>query len=309
VRRRAPGLAVVVAALAAAAAALAPARASAQTAPTLAPPSVSWARDGAITGAALLGAGLAGLIPVDEKALWQTQLLPIDDRLKGRASVVAARTSDVIAAVDVVTPLGLLIGQGGGFNEANDKRLLVYVEAVSLSVFVNNVTKHLVGRPRPYVYSDDPHVQEFVESQGKDSRLSFYSGHASTTFAASVAGSYLYAQYATDKKSRAAVWGFELGLAAATADLRTRAGSHFYSDVIVGALLGAGFGYLVPALHGGPAYHPSAAELAVIAAAPVAGVFIAELLPAKPTMVVKLGTVALPWVAPGGGGIVLARRF
>jgi hypothetical protein len=285
--------------------ALAPARA--QTAP--APPDVKWGRDGAITGAALVGYGLATLIPVDDKALWQRQLLPIDDRLKGRLSVSAALTSDVLGAIDVFAPLGLLVGQGGGLNEANVKRLLLYAESVSVSVFANGVTKYVVGRPRPYAYSDDPRVQEYAAVQGTESRLSFFSGHASTTFAASVAGAYIYSQYSPDKLSRAAVWSFELVLAGATADLRLRAGKHFYSDVIVGAILGAGIGFLVPYLHGGPAYHPSSWEWAATASAPVAGGLLAQLLPAKPSVTLPLAMVALPWVAPGSGGLMLARRF
>ena len=285
----------------------APRPARAQTTETA--PNVSWGRDGAITGAAVVGAALASLIPVDRTAVWQTQLLPIDDRLKGRFSQSAAQASDTLAAIDVVTPLGLLVGQGG-LVEANDRRLLLYGETVAVSLFLNSVTKYLVGRPRPYVYSDDPRLEKYAESQGKDSHLSFYSGHASTTFAASVAGSYLYSQVATDAKSRAAVWGFELILAGATADLRTRAGKHFYSDVIVGAVVGAAVGFLVPRLHGGPSYDPSVGEWIVIGTAPVVGVAIAQLLPFKQNMLEPLGTsIALPWVAPGGGGILFARQF
>ena len=303
--RRAPGLCVVALLLAA----LAPARASAQAAAPPQPLNVNWGRDIPITAGAMVGVGLASLIPLHAAPLWSTQLLPIDDRLKGRFSESAAKTSDILAAVDVVTPLGLLLGQGGGFVEANNRRLLVYVEALSLSLLANGITKVLVGRPRPYLYSDDPLVKEYAERQGRDSHLSLYSGHASTTFTAAVAGSYLYAQMATDKTSRVAVWGFELALAGATADLRTRAGKHFYSDVIMGAIIGAGIGFLVPYLHGGPAYHPSAVEWVAIATAPVMGVVFAQLIPVKPSVIVPLGTVALPWVAPGGGGIFLARQF
>jgi len=284
----------------------APRPARAQT--TADAPNVSWARDGAITGAAVIGAALASLIPVDRTALWQRQLLPIDDRLEGRFSQSAAQTSDTLAAIDVVTPLGLLVGQGG-LVEANDRRLLLYGETVAVSVFLNSVTKYLVGRPRPYFYSDDPRLKEYAEAQGKDSHLSFFSGHASTTFAASVAGSYLYSQVATDAKSRAAVWGFELVLAGATADLRTRAGKHFYSDVIVGAVVGAAVGFLVPHLHGGPSYDPSVGEWIVIGTAPVVGVALAQLMPFKQNMLEPLGTIALPWIAPGGGGVLLARQF
>jgi hypothetical protein len=271
-------------------------------------PKVRWAVDGTITAAAVLGAGLAALIPVDTSTRWRTQLLPFDRRLEGRMSASAAKTSDVTGAVDVFVPLGLLLGQSGMTRDYG-KRALVYGEAVMVSVFLNGVTKYLVGRPRPYAYSEDPQVQTYAEHQGKDSHLSFYSGHASTTFAASVAGAYLFAQATPDHRARAAVWGFELALAGATANLRTRAGKHFYSDVIVGALVGAAVGFAVPRLHGGPRVHLSAAEWVAIGAAPFVGAGLAQLLPAKADINVPLQALVLPWASPSGGGILLARSF
>lgn len=306
VRRASPAAFVVLAFAAVTTFAGPPAQAQSLVPPT---PDVRWGRDGALTGAALIGAALASLIPVDTTARWQRQILPADAGLEGKLSQQAASTSDTLAAVDVATPLALLVGQGGGFNAANDRRLLLYAESVALSVFLNGVTKYAVGRPRPYVYSDDPRIKAYADSQGKDSHLSFFSGHASTTFAASVAGSYLFAQASSDRSARAGVWGFELALAAATARLRTRAGKHFYSDVIVGAIVGAGVGYLVPRLHGGPVYRPSGAEWVVIGTAPLAGLVLAQLLPAKPTIMERLTPVALPFIAPGGGGMMLAQAF
>jgi membrane-associated phospholipid phosphatase len=275
-----------------------------------APPDVSWSRDAAITAVALSGAALATVIPVDRTTLWQRQLLPIDDRLKGRLSSSAAHTSDVLAAVNVVMPFGLLVGQGGGLGDVNNRRLLLYSESIAVSIFLNGITKHLVGRPRPYAYSADPLVHAYGDAEGIDSHLSFFSGHAAITFTASVAGAYLYGQASTDRNTRAAVWAFELALAGATADLRTRAGKHFYSDVIVGALVGAAVGFAVPRLHGGPTYTPSAAEWVAIGVAPFAGIAIAEVLPIKPTIDQPVTTIALPWIAPGGGGgVMLARTF
>jgi membrane-associated phospholipid phosphatase len=285
---------------------LAPSAAHAQdTAP--AAPKVRWALDGSITGAAVLGTVLVSLIPVDTSTRWRTQLLPVDRRLEGRSSSSAARTSDILATVDVVMPLGLLLGQSG-MNEAYGKRALLYGETVALSLLANGVTKYLVARPRPYVYSDDPRVQDYAQREGKDSHLSFYSGHASTTFAASVAGAYLFAQNTTDKRARAAVWGFELALAGATANLRTRAGKHFYSDVLIGALVGAAIGFAVPRLHGGPSVALSPVEWVAIGSAPIVGALVAQLLPAPADLTVPL-PVVLPWLAPSGGGVMLARAF
>jgi membrane-associated phospholipid phosphatase len=259
--------------------------------------------------AAVLGTGLVTLIPVDQSVRWKRQLLPGDQRLEGRTSASAARTSDILAALDVMMPLGLMLGQGG-MNEDNGKRVLVYGESVAVSLFLNGVTKYLVARPRPYVYSDDPRVQAYAASEGKDSHLSFYSGHASTTFTASVAGAYLFAQATPDKKARATVWGFELALAGATANLRTRAGKHFYSDVIVGSLVGAAVGYAVPRLHGGPKVELSAAEWVAIGTAPVVGAVIGQLVPAKADVLEPLSAaVVLPWASSHGGGLMLASVF
>lgn len=286
---------------------LAPSHARAQDAAP-AEPNVRWALDGTVTGAALLGTVLVSLIPVDTSTRWRRQLLSWDRRLEGRTSASAARTSDILATVDVVMPLGLLLGQSG-MNEAYAKRTLLYGETVMVSLLVDGLTKYLVARPRPYVYSDDPRVQHYARGQGKDSHLSFYSGHASTTFAASVAGAYLFAQNTTDRRARATVWGFELALAGATANLRTRAGKHFYSDVIVGALVGATLGYAVPRLHGGPRVELSPAEWVAIATAPVAGVLVAQLLPAETDLTAPLQAVVLPWLSPSAGGVMLARAF
>src|SRR5512136_225705 len=108
------------------AALLLPAAAQAQTT-TPSEPKVRWALDGSITGAAALGTALAALIPVDTSTRWQRELLPFDRRLEGRTSASAAKTSDILAAVDVIMPLGLLLGQGG-MNEAYGKRVLLYGE-------------------------------------------------------------------------------------------------------------------------------------------------------------------------------------
>jgi membrane-associated phospholipid phosphatase len=286
---------------------LAPRAARAQDAAPAAP-KVRWALDGSITGAAVVGTVLVSLMPIDTSTRWRTQLLPWDRRLEGRTSASAAKTSDILATVDVLMPLGLLLGQSG-MNEAYGKRALLYGETVMVSLLANGVTKYLVARPRPYVYSDDPRVQDYARAQGKDSHLSFYSGHASTTFAASVAGAYLFAQNTTDRRARATVWGFELALAGATANLRTRAGKHFYSDVIVGALVGATLGYAVPRLHGGPRVELSPAEWVAIGTAPLAGVLVAQLLPAETDLTASLQAVVLPWLSPSGGGVMLARAF
>jgi membrane-associated phospholipid phosphatase len=276
-RHLTPALLVVLLAL--------PARAEAPLAPVAsaavveAPPPLrlSWVYDGGAVAASAAAIGLSTLISVDTSIRWHTQILPIDDHLKGRYSSTAAHTSDVLLAVDVVAPVALFAGRG--FDREVGKRVAIYGETILAGLALNSVVKYAVGRPRPYAYSDDPAVVAYAEGQGKDSRLSFYSGHASTTFSASVAGAYLFAQSTSDLNARAAVWGAELALAGATADLRTRAGKHFYSDVMVGAVVGSGLGVLIPYLHGGPKVRLSKREWLAIVLGPLVGIAVGELLP------------------------------
>ena len=210
--------------------------------------SLPW--DGAAVAVSLATVSLAPLLPVDTGSRWTTQLLPIDDHLKGRYLPSAAKVSDVLVGMDVTVPAALFAGQGLG--RETGKRFVVYVETILASLALDSLVKPLVSRPRPYAYSDDPEVVAYAASEGQDSHQSFYSRHSSTTFAASVSGAYLFAQSTPDRNARAAVWGTELALAAATADLRTRAGMHFYSDVLAGAAVGTGLGVLIPYLPGGP---------------------------------------------------------
>jgi membrane-associated phospholipid phosphatase len=279
------------------------------------------AADGTVIGAALAVTALASLWPVDTGARWQTELLPGDDAVKQRFSASAAKTSDLLVTLAVVTPLALHAGQG--FDEATGRRVLVYAEAISVSLALNAATKRLVGRPRPYVYSADPRVQAYAGRQRDDTHLSFYSGHAATAFAAAVSGGYLYSQTTGDTAARTTVWASGLLVAGLTSSLRVRAGKHFYSDVLAGAVLGAGVGLAVPLLHyrGSATSSLGAPEWLAIAVAPVAGVVLGHLLPFPRDIIEPLGaseraagrphTVVVPWfTARGdGGGFTLTRSF
>jgi len=292
------------------------ARAQTSTLPAI---EVSYGRDGAIAASAFALAGAMSLLPVDVKARWNRELLPFDYRVRDNFSASAAKTSDTLLIVGLSTPLVTELALG--WNEESGKRSLVYAETLGLGMLINAAAKYSVGRPRPYTYSEDPRIQAYADSEGRDSRLSFFSGHACSTFLAAVAGGYLFAQATNDTTARAIMWGATLTLAAATANLRVRAGKHFYSDVIVGALVGAGVGALVPYLHYRGQEHNalSRSEWIAIGAGPVAGVLVSQLLPFKRDVTEPLGAghassspvLALPWIAPHGqgGGMMLARQF
>ena len=274
-----------------------------------------WRIDGAITVGALAVTALAPLLSVDTTRAFDSEPFWFDNRVRDNFSATAAKASDVGVALSVAMPVAAFLGQG--WDAQTQRTLLVHGESLALTLALNNVVKHAVGRPRPYVYNRDPDVLAYALREETDSHLSFYSGHAALAFASAVSGAYLFAGSSDDVAARTTIWSTGLFLAGATANLRVRAGKHFYSDVITGAVVGATTGWLVPYLHfGDQAPSLSTPEWIAIAAAPVAGAVVSQLLPLSRDVVSPLGETAprvhaqvVPWATDTGGGLMVAGVF
>ncbi len=235
--------------------------------------------DGAITSVALVGTLLLMQLPVDSSKQWKSEIfLSVDKSVQKNFSPAAADLSDVFLATTVAAPL--LLQVSGGFDESAGRSALVYGETLATSLLVNSAAKYLVQRPRPYVYNKSARAGAYAAKQGDDAYLSFYSGHASMSFAAAVAGSSLFALESDSQAAKSSMWGLEIGLASATAILRVRAGKHYYSDVALGLLIGSAMGVLVPALHSDEgAYRPSGSEWGAIAAGLGVGALLGRWMP------------------------------
>jgi membrane-associated phospholipid phosphatase len=90
-----------------------------------------------------------------------------------------------------------------------------------------------------------------------DAGLSFFSGHTSTAFAIAASYAYTYGVRRPRSGLRALVWVVSLLAASSMPVLRVASGEHFWSDVIVGAIVGTGVGIAVPALHRKRARRPA----------------------------------------------------
>jgi undecaprenyl-diphosphatase len=129
---------------------------------------------------------------------------------------------------------------------------IIYGETVAITWSLTNLTKISFRRPRPSAYKD---AQRRVDA-GQDpsitqtnSALSFFSGHAAITASITTTAAYLAFSRAPGTPRpwiTLAVGGVATGLVSYG---RVRAGNHFPTDVIAGAMAGAGIGVLVPHLH------------------------------------------------------------
>jgi membrane-associated phospholipid phosphatase len=274
---------------------------------------VSLAADGAITGGLLAGTLLITLVPVDTSKRWSSEIFGrLDESVRKNFSDSGDLLSDSLIAVTMAVPA--LLALPGGWNRDTAQQLLLHGEAISANLLMHGITKYLVQRPRPYNYHRDPRVAEYARRAGEDSHLSFYSGHASTGFAAAVAGSYVFASGSADREIKAMIWLLEMTLASTTAQLRIRAGRHFYSDVLIGALVGGAIGFAVPALHAdaGGLYAPSGLEWMALAGGVILGTAAGQLLPLANDVSVPLsaGSVRLvPTVDERASGVALAGWF
>jgi len=230
---------------------------------------------GSVTAAfALGGLLLQGARPSEPGP--DPQWFPGDTSVRGNCSPGAVELSNVAVTLTLSAPVFAELGRGFDYRLLNAG--VVYGETLSASLALNSVVKVLFARPRPYTYGPAAHEPSLDDPA--DRYVSFYSGHTSMAFAAAVSGSYLFAEGAPDQGSRIAFWATEFTLAAATATLRVRAGKHYYSDVVVGALVGMGLGIGVPLIHGA-SYAPRPWEYVAAGSGLVTGVVVSELLPLK----------------------------
>jgi undecaprenyl-diphosphatase len=131
----------------------------------------------------------------------------------------------------------------------------MYAESGSLALTLTDITKIAVRRPRPIDYINCPAAANGEAStkpgcNSTDLGLSFFSGHAASVAAVGATATYLAFVRSEPRSPRP--W-ITLGLATALTTFvsyeRVRAGAHFPTDVIAGAMAGAAIGILVPHMH------------------------------------------------------------
>lgn len=123
---------------------------------------------------------------------------------------------------------------------------VMYGEALLATSAITYLVKKIVKRPRPFnYYKNTPKSQ--LESF--DSQLSFFSGHSSLSFSSAVFNSIIFEKYNPNSEYKNLVWAISLISAATTATLRVLAGKHFFSDVVVGAVVGSALSYYITEIH------------------------------------------------------------
>ncbi len=161
-------------------------------------------------------------------------------------SNIGSTTAVVFGAIDP-----LLSAYREGSLQTGLVDFMLYAETLALTQATTNLVKLAVRRPRPAAYReaeanrDNPNYS----NAETDSALSFFSGHASTTASLGATATYLaFARSPSSWRPWVTLVG-ATGLTTFVSIQRVRAGAHFPTDVIAGAIAGAGIGIIVPHLH------------------------------------------------------------
>ena len=125
--------------------------------------------------------------------------------------------------------------------------IIIIGESISVASMVNQLVAGAMPRARPYMY--DPLTRQKQARNSSWDWRSFYSGHAGACFAATTAFSYLFTVRHPHHKLIPAVWAVSLASSSMVAVSRPLAGEHFWSDTIIGSVIGLAWGILIPALH------------------------------------------------------------
>jgi hypothetical protein len=194
--------------------------------------------------------------------------------------------------VSLFQPVGMTIASDAPHKWSRD--VPVIAEATAITISVNAFIKHLTHRSRPAAH--------FCESEHAvipcppDTRLSFFSGHTSSAFAAAVAAGTIADFHHLE--NRRWIWASGLTFAAATGVLRVMSDQHYATDVLTGMAAGGLAGWLIPKLHKPDRTAPPSARASPTVPA-VAGVPVV-LLGGRSSALVTVGSV-------GGGPYVGIR--
>lgn len=217
------------------------------------PYKTSWAVDGPYLGVSL-GLNVLGFTLVQNKETLSLQEMNdlsrdnvpgIDRFLTGNYNESADKLSYYPFYGSFAVPVVMMLADANMRNNAGQISIL-FVESMATTGALFTITAGLVDRPRPLAYNTS--VPEDERREGSAQR-SFFAGHTAATASASFFAAKIYNDFYPESAARPYVWTAAALVPAWVAYLRAEAGKHFLTDNVVGYVVGAASGILIPELH------------------------------------------------------------
>ena len=181
----------------------------------------------------------------------KSELLPWDRPFAGRYSewaTVVSHYSGVLAVAPLALA-GFSVYRGDADAYDIGAFTLMFVEAFALQNALNQLFRSIELWPRPFMYAKSGKGAVKAAEAHAEAYGSFYSGHASAAFTVAVFTGDWFSKVYPNSEYKTLVWASSLTLAAGVGALRVVAGKHYPTDVVVGAVVGAGVSFGVLKLH------------------------------------------------------------
>lgn len=217
------------------------------------PYKTSWAVDAPWVG---VGVGLNVLgvkliqdkeaLTVDEmNALSKDDVPGIDRFIAGNYSPRADKISYYPFYGSFAVPFVMMIADENMRSNAGQLSVM-FIESMATTGAMFTITAGLVDRPRPLTYNTS--VPEEERREGGAQRA-FFAGHTAATASATFFAAKIYNDFYPDSAAGPYVWTAAAVVPAYVAYLRAEAGKHFLTDNVLGYVVGAASGILIPELH------------------------------------------------------------
>jgi len=153
--------------------------------------------------------------------------------------------SDVIMNISIALPIFLMIDKDIRKDWLDLLVLYGETHAVNTSLYISSAA--FIDRTRPFLYNPDV---PYSDKSGTGTTISFFSGHVSTAATASFFMAKVYSDYHPELGNKK-FWLFGAAIIppALVGLYRVKAMKHFPTDVIVGSVIGAAIGIIIPQLH------------------------------------------------------------
>ena len=199
---------------------------------------------GAVAGIAALSI-LLNMDPLSEEEINSLNSLEINSFDRSAIGTLQADTlGDALLFSSYLMPLSFLADKKSRNNFGN--LMIMYGEVLLINASINGIIKGITKRVRPFVYDE---FSPYSEKATVNAKLSFYSGHVSTAASNSFFTASVLNEYLTDNTAKTVIWSVAFLYPAVVAFSRVNNHWHFPTDVIVGYIVGATIGYLIPFIH------------------------------------------------------------
>jgi membrane-associated phospholipid phosphatase len=178
-------------------------------------------------------------------------LLPWDKPLAGRYSENADRASD-IGSVFAIAPLvvgGIAWHDGSSTGGEFATFTVMFLQAIGIGNGINLAIRSLEIWPRPYMYAESGDGREKAENAKSEAYGSFFSGHATAAFTVATFTDQWFRTAYPNSPYKGIMRASAYSLATLESVLRVAAGKHYFTDVLVGALVGTGVSIGILEMH------------------------------------------------------------